>query len=41
MTITYNGITYHVIDQTLTHYICSPLNNNEGYSWITKELINQ
>lgn len=34
-----DDIEYSVLDETKTHYICAPLNSSEGYSWISKELV--
>jgi hypothetical protein len=32
----YNNKVWEVIDETQTHYVCSPKNNQEGYGYIPK-----
>jgi hypothetical protein len=34
--ISFEGQTYDVLDETPTHYVCPPENQNEGYHFITK-----
>jgi len=34
--IMFQGHPYTVIDETTTEYVCQPLRNNEGYSYISK-----
>lgn len=32
---------YYVMDETKTHYVCEPVNGNEGYHWIDKNVIEE
>lgn len=34
--IIFEGKEYYVLDETQTHYVCSPENRNEGYHFISK-----
>lgn len=35
--IMFQGHPYTVLDETTTEYVCQPLHNNEGYSYISKD----
>lgn len=35
--IIFEGRQYSVLDETSTHYVCSPENQNEGYHFISKD----
>lgn len=34
--IEFEGAQYDVLDSTIDHYVCPPVNRNEGYNMITK-----
>lgn len=35
--ILFENEIYTVLDESTTHYICPPFNNNEGYHYISKD----
>jgi hypothetical protein len=39
--ITFQGREYFVLDETGTHYVCEPMNRNEGYHYISKDKVSK